>query len=186
MTAAWATPPAPAVRPAVGAKKKPVFSLDLPQMGAIPKDLQLVGPRAEEKAEDTRAAKDTSYQVTSVQHAKQFMRSPKGASPIGGALSAIALKSKPPVSEKFTTLLRLTASNGGDAPIDVQIVDAEGNAAMSATGEVRFRAAQGNTTEYAIDWDPTPFRSAGEYKVLIRVAGKELGRWPLQVTSSGQ
>ena len=51
---------------------------------------------------------------------------------------------------------------------------------MSSQGEVSFRGVKGDEVDYLVDWDPTPCRAAGDYTVNIRIAGRDMGTWPLK------
>jgi hypothetical protein len=37
--------------------------------------------------------------------------------------------------------------------------------------------------DYMVDWDPTPTRAGGDFKVLIRIGGQVMGTWPLKVVA---
>jgi hypothetical protein len=178
----------PSSQASAASKKKPVVDLGLPSFGKVPQAEGLVratsmeteGKPATDAAEK---APEPSYQVVSVQHARSFTRTPTGSSPVGGALQSVSLRGEPPTTEKFTSMLRIRFASRSQARIEVFIVDARGDVAMSASGELGFRAAKGNELEYAIDWDPTVFRAEGDYKFQVRLAGAEMGTWPLKVVA---
>lgn len=178
--AALAAPP-----PKAKAKGAPAQKIDLglPSMGELPKGDNLHKPKADDSGKDTSSVKseDATYAVVRVQHAKGFTGGAGGLVPVGAALEAVNLEGKPPSTERFSTLIRVKSPQRVAAPIDVVILDPRGATALSASGKLSFRATKGDEVDYAIDWESTPCRSGGDYSVLVRVAGKALGTYPLKV-----
>ena len=151
-----------------GVKKSKVKAPDfeIPSFGAIPKGDDLTRP--EEKAlPDGPSVTDTNptYSLVKVQHSPS---------------EPIALSGNPLTSERFSTVVRVKCPERVSAPLDVLILDPRGDTAMSATGRLTFRGTKGDETDYAIDWDPTPFRSGGDYQVMVKVAGQVVGTTPLK------
>jgi len=161
-----------------GTKRAPPLSV--PPLGEIPKPEGLKPPQPERPMEAT-SREESQFSVVKIEHAKAFKASGAGHLPVGAALAAIPLAGKPPATEKFSTLIRVRSPQKTNAPIQVAITDPRGDPLMSATGELSFRGAKGEEADYLVDWDPTPCRSGGAYQVTVRVAGKELGSWPLRV-----
>jgi hypothetical protein len=161
-----------------GTKRAPLVTV--PPLGEIPNPDGLKPPQPERAIEPTSRG-EPQFFVVKVEHAKAFKASGTGHMPVGRALAAISLSGKPPATEKFSTLVRVRSPQKTNAPIQVAVTDARGEPLMSAAGELSFRGAKGEEAEYLVDWDPTPCRSGGAYQVAVRVAGQELGSWPLQV-----
>jgi hypothetical protein len=160
-------------------KREPMFTM--PSLGELPKGDGLVAPKAErlDTGPSIRSGSAT-YEVVSVMHAKAFQRSGGTTTPVL-PLEELSVTGNPPTSEKFTTVVRIKSPEKVSAPIDVVILDARGDTAMTATGQVSFQANGGEQSEYTVDWDPTPMRAGGNFTVLIRVAGQPLGTYPLKV-----
>lgn len=164
--------------------KKPTVKLDgmfnMPGQALPSEKLE----KKTEKLGDTakEAARDATYDVVKVQHAKSFMRSPTGATAKGGELQEIALTGNPPSTEEFSTIIRVKSTARNNVPIEVAIVDPRGDTVMSSpTGTVVFFGSKQDEVDYQIDWASTALRGGGEYKVLIRVANEVKGTWPLKV-----
>ena len=183
-----AEPPAPS--PAARATAKgSVPSLGLSSVGtAIPKGEGVTTKEATKLgAESTvKARPDARYDVVAIQHARGFTASAGGHVRNGAELRQIALKGHPPATEAFSTLIRIRSESRQPAPIDVVILDPRGDTAMTSSGELRFSDKDKDTVGYTVDWESTPARSPGEFNVLVRVAGKPLGTWPLQVVAGGK
>jgi hypothetical protein len=172
-----------ASNPEPEAKKKPAIVLDMPKLSGVPKDAELVKPTSDMRLPETRvSANVATYEIIKVQHGKSFMRTPKGSAAANGGLQAIALRGTPPTSEKFTTVVRLKSAQRVGGPIELALVDSMGNVAMSANGQITFRGTKGTELDYAVDWEPTPFRRAGEYQMTVRVGAQDLGSFPLTVS----
>jgi hypothetical protein len=163
-----------------GGTKEKAPTISLPSFGEIPKAEGLKPPQAE-RLDQRPAASELHFSVVKIAHAKSFRSSSSGHVPIGDGLTAIALSGSPPATEKFSTLVRIKSPDRMAAPIQVTILDPRGNAALSANGELSFRGVKGDEVEYLVEWDPTPCRTGGAYQVAVRVAGQELGSWPLRV-----
>ncbi len=133
-----------------------------------------IGPRVTTKGE-------VKYEVLDVVHATGFTRTADGTKPAGEALRAIQLHGRPPVTQQFTTLVKVKATQSVNASIDVVILDPRGDTALSGSGNLSFAHSKTGEVEWLIDWSPTPRAAGGNYKMLIRVAGRPMGTWPLQV-----
>ena len=168
----------PAVGDDGGTKRAP--SVTVPQLGEIPNPEGLKPPQPD-RAIEAMSREEPRFFIVKIEHAKGFKASGTGHVPVGPSLAAISLSGKPPATEKFSTLVRVRSPQKSNAPIQVAVSDARGEPLMSATGELSFRGAKGEEAEYVVDWDPTPCRSGGAYRVAVRVAEQELGSWPLQV-----
>ncbi|MBF5040853.1 hypothetical protein FGE12_00505 [Aggregicoccus sp. 17bor-14] len=167
-----------AEKPKAKAKKPPmsVPSLGLTGLGALPKGEELSASRsAPEPAGPQVRAVDERFEVLGVQHMKGARQT--------GALSEVALTGSPLRTEPFSTRVKVRSSARRTAPIDVVVLDARGDTAMSASGTLSFTGVQGEVSEYTVDWDPTECRGPGTYSVLVRVAGQPLGTWPLKVVA---
>ena len=165
-----------------GKGSKMNMDLGLKSFGALPKGDDMVKPKLETKSDEpTVTAGNATYTVVRVQHGRSFMRTAAGATPSGGGLKAIPVVGNPPSIDKFTSVVRVKSPERVNAPIDVVILDPRGDTAMTATGDVNFRAQSGDEVDYTIDWERTPVRSGGQFKVLVRVANQVMGTWPLQV-----
>jgi hypothetical protein len=162
-----------------GAKEK-APTISLPSFGEIPKADGLKPPQAE-RLDQRPTASELHFSVVKIEHAKSFRSSSSGHLPIGDRLAAISLSGSPPATEKFSTLVRIKSPDRMAAPIQVTILDPRGNPALFANGELSFRGVKGDEVEYLVEWDPTPCRTGGAYQVAVRVAGQELGSWPLRV-----
>ncbi|MHB8873752.1 MAG: hypothetical protein ACYC8T_08705 [Myxococcaceae bacterium] len=158
------------------------MDLGLPTFGALPRGDDVVKPKLDKPmSEPTVTATNATYQVLRVQHGRSFMRTATGAVPTGGGMPFIPLVGDPPSIDKFTTVIRMKSPQRVNANIDVVILDPRGDTAMTASGEVNFRAQGGDEVDYTIDWDKTPARAGGPFKVMVRLSGQVMGTWPLQV-----
>jgi hypothetical protein len=163
-----------------GGTKEKFPAISLPSFGEIPKADGLKPPQAE-RLDQRPSASEQHFSVLKIEHAKSFRSSSSGHLPIGDGLTAISLSGSPPTTEKFSTLVRIKSPERTPAPIQVTILDPRGDAALLAKGELSFRGVKGDEVEYLVEWDPTPCRTGGAYQVAVRVAGQELGSWPLRV-----
>src|SRR5262249_42897085 len=161
-----------------GTKRAP--SVTVPPLGEVPNPEGLKPPQQERPIEP-RSSGEPRFSLVKIQHAKAFKASAAGHIPVGQTLAAISVSGKPPATERFSTLVRVRSPQKSNAPIQVAITDPRGEPLMSATGELSFRTAKSEEAEYLVEWDPTPCRSGGAYQVAVRVAGQELGSWPLRV-----
>jgi hypothetical protein len=157
------------------------YDLGLPSFGEIPKGADLHKPKARESNDGpTVTSAGAAYSIVKVQHAKSFARTPTGSVAVG-ALEAIPLSGKPLSTEKFTTVVRIKSPQRAAASVELAIVDTRGETLMSSSGQVSFRGTKGDEVDYAIDWDPTPCRGAGDFELLVRVGGQALGSYPLKL-----
>jgi hypothetical protein len=155
--------------------------ITLPKFQELPKMDDLNQPKEDKSGlEAIHPAATAQYSVVRVVHAKGFRPSPSGATPVGGSLSSVSLLGQPLATEKFTTLVRVRSPERAPAPIQIHVLDPRGDSAMSSQGEVSFRGVKGDEVDYLVDWDPTPCRAAGDYTVNIRIAGRDMGTWPLK------
>jgi hypothetical protein len=162
-----------------GKAKAPMFTM--PALDGLPQGKGLIAPKAEKLGTDPKASGASgTYEVVRIQHAKAFQRSGGTTLPVL-PLEEIAVMGNPPTSEKFTTVLRIKSPQRASAPIDVVILDARGDTAMSASGKLAFSDTGGEEGEFTVDWDPTPMRAGGQFSMLVRVAGQPLGTFPLKV-----
>lgn len=163
----------------VGTKKVSAPKLDLPTFTDLPKDQQLQKPKTDpEQTAPSSARADESYTVVKVQHARSFLRSPDGAKPTA-PFSQVNLVGPPPLtSEKFSSIIRVKSPAKRSAHIEVAILDTRGDTLMEADGELSFRTS--DETEWSVDWSPTTMRTAGEFQVLVRIAGNPIGTYPIK------
>jgi len=174
----------PAPKPGA-TKKKPavkVPSFSLPDMGEVPRADGLQRPKAEVAPAEpsTVRPQDATYSVVKVEFAKAFVRGPQGHAPVQ-PFTSVALRGKPPTTEKFSSLVRVRSPQRVNASIEMAVLDPRGDTAMTSSGELAFRGTTTDEIDYLVDWDPTPCRSAGKFHVLVRVAGVPMGSWPLLV-----
>lgn len=162
--------------------KLEVPKIDLSGLGEIPKGEGMQSRKAEtaDLAPQFGDSETVKYDVVGIGHAKSFTRSAKGLMPVGGMLRSIALEGKPPTTQAFSTVVRVRSSRVGDASIEIVVLDPSGDTALSGSGLLRFKSA-GSNTDWVIDWEPTPRPKSGTYQVLVRVAGRPMGTWPLEV-----
>jgi hypothetical protein len=180
-----ASPSSTGAKKATGKAKFDVPKIDLSGIGAIPK-AEGIQPKRAEVSPTAPGAGDPElkFEVVTVAHARQFTRTAKGYSPVGGLLREIALEGNPPATQRFTTFVRVRATRETDAAIEIAVLDSRGDTAMSGTGHVRFKRYGARAdADWTIDWDPTPHPRGGKFQVLVRVAGRPMGTWPLEVVS---
>jgi hypothetical protein len=160
---------AKAAPPAKSAKTK-ALDIKMPAFGAIPSAEGLKAKEPEKIAmTPTITPGNATYEVVKVQHAR-------GRSPI----QEVELSGNPQTSDRFSTVVRVKSPQKVNTSIDVLIVDGRGQTAMSSSGEVSFRNKKSDQADFAIDWDPTPFRSGGDYRVMVKLGGQDVGSWPLK------
>lgn len=180
--AADKAPPKKQVKSAKGAPQH--MDLGLGGIGtgsALPTNEKLDKPKGEKLGDLKQGAESATYEVTKVMHGHSFMRSPTGSTAMGGELKEIALSGNPPSTEKFTTMIRVHSKGRDNVPIEVAVVDPRGDTVMSSEGSVHFQGVKQDDVDYQIDWDPTPLRGPGEYKMLVRVANEVKGTYPLTI-----
>ena len=175
-----ATKAAAATKPA----KLDIPKIDLSGLATIPKGDGIAAKKVETEELTPRFGDSevVKYEVLGIGHARSFTSSAKGLAPVGGMLRSIELSGDPLSTPRFTTVVRVRSSQKGEAPIEVAILDPAGDTALSGSGAVRFKSA-GSHQDWQIEWDPTPRVRGGTYKVLVRVGGKPMGTWSLEVTS---
>jgi hypothetical protein len=158
-------------------EKAPKIDLGLPSFGALPTGdgMKKVGEKA--PTERSTPAGPTAYTVVSVQHGKGFVRTPQGSKP-SAPFAAVNASGSPLLTEKFSTVVRVHASEQRSASIEVLVLDPRGDTVMDANGELAFKADE---TEWTVDWAPTGIRAPGAFQVLVRVGGQPLGTFPLTV-----
>lgn len=166
-----------------GSKKEstPKLDLTLPTFNSIPKDQKLESKEAiaEPQLAPSAPRAEEGYSMVRVVHGKSFVRGPGGAKPASPMLE-VTIFGDPPMTEKFSSIVRVKSPAKRNASIDVVILDPLGHELMDASGELRF--GESTETEWQVDWEPTHVRSGGEYQVLVRVARVPLGTFPLKLT----
>lgn len=185
--AALAADPAPAAGPSKKSKKPekkkakpPAFTL--PSLGEVPKADGATRRTSTDELSAKAAGSDATYSVVKVSHAKAFGGAANAAVAVS-PLEIVKLRGAPVRTEKFSSVIRVKSPQKVGAPIDVVILDARGDTAMSASGELTYRGAKGDEAEWLVDWDPSPVRGPGQYSVLVRIAGQPMGTWPLQIAA---
>jgi hypothetical protein len=161
------------------APSKPKIDVSLPTFDSIPKAEGLKKGEQPEAAQLAGQVREAKYQVVRIQHARAFVRKGAGSTPVGSELKAISLSGRPLLTEKFTTLVRVKSAGKVAAPIDVSVVDNLGDPVFSASGQLSYRGTRTDEVDYLVDWDPTPVRAPGDFRVLVRVAGELIGSYPL-------
>ena len=122
-----------------------------------------------------------TYSVVKVMHGKSFSRTAAGAQPTG-PFDGVKLAGAPPVSEKFTTIVRVKCPQKVNTSIDVAILDARGETLMEVSGgQLNFKGLKDDEVDYTVDWDPTTMNGAGEYQALVRVGGNPMGSTPIKM-----
>ena len=172
---------------AVAADKKPEkgkqIDLGLPKsFGAIPTGEGLEKPKEKStQATPSTIATDAVYSIVRVAHGKSFMRTPEGAKS-ATPYEQVATDGNPPTTEKFSTVVRVKATQKTNASIDVVILDPRGDTLMEASGQILFHSIKEMEADWTVDWERTPLsRGPGVYQVLVRVAGQALGTFPLKI-----
>lgn len=179
---------APAVTNAADAKpagkkagKGEKIDLGIPSFGAVPKGEGIEAPKEKKPStESSTPLPVASYSVVRVAHGKSFVRSASGSTP-SAPLEAVTLEGNPPVTEKFTTVVRVKSPDKKNAEITVAVMDNRGDTVMDANGQLVFRGLKTDEVDYTVDWDPTGVRGPGEFQVVVKVAGQTLGTFPLKV-----
>jgi len=159
------------------------LDLGLPKtFNALPTGENMEKPK-EKSAQQvpTTTSASAEYAVVRVIHGKTFVRSPEGAKP-SAPFDAVPTEGNPPMTEKFSTVIRVRCTQKTNAPIDVVILDPRNDTLMEASGEIYFRGQKEMEVDYTVDWERTQLpRGAGAYQVLVRVAGAPLGTFPLKI-----
>ncbi len=159
------------------------LDLGLPKtFNALPTGENMEKPK-EKSAQQvpTTTSASAEYAVVRVIHGKTFVRSPEGAKP-SAPFVAVPTEGNPPMTEKFSTVIRVRCTQKTNAPIDVVILDPRNDTLMEASGEIYFRGQKEMEVDYTVDWERTQLpRGAGAYQVLVRVAGAPLGTFPLKI-----
>ena len=163
-------------------KKGEKIDLGIPSFGNIPKGDNLEKPKDKKPTggEPSPSSPSAIYSVVKVVHGKSFTRSATGATPTI-AFEAVTASGNPLTTEKFSTVVRVKNAEKKSADITVNIIDPRGESVMDASGTVTFRGSKTDEMDYTIDWDPTGIRAAGDFQVMVKVAGQMLGTFPLKV-----
>lgn len=161
-------------KPDAGKPKAKKFDLGLPKtFNAIPTGEGLEKPK--EKATQsvpTTSTTEAQYTVVSVVHGKSFMRTATGARP-SKPYEQVATDGNPPMTEKFSTVVRVRCASKINASIDVVILDPRSDTLMEASGELLFTSQKDPELDWTVDWERTALlRGPGAYQVLIRIAGQ--------------
>lgn len=186
-----AQPPPSAPAPSEGRAKKPAPerpkrkapTITLPSLGEVPKaeGVQRSSSATLDPASRS-AANEAQYQVIAVTHAKTFSDSPGGAQPIPKALDVVKLRDEQQ-TEKFATAVRVRCPERQSAEIELAILDPRGTTALSASGALSYRGTRSDEAEWIVDWEPSKVIGPGKYQVLVRVAGRPMGTWPLTIAA---
>lgn len=188
---AWAEDAAPPTTKSRQQQKKtaaPKMDLGLGGIGGdLPSADGLKGKTAPAQGISPKiTAQDVKYEVVKVEHAQAFTRTAAGARPVGSALQTLKLYGQPPMTPKFSTLVRVKATRNINTSIEVVILDPRGDTALSGNGEVSFHGSKNGEVDWLIDWDPVARPSGGDYKMLVRVGGEPKGTWPINVVVDKQ
>jgi hypothetical protein len=163
-------------KPDAGKPKSKKFDLGLgppKTFNAIPTGDGLQKPK-EKSAQSvpTTSTTEAQYTVVSVVHGKSFTRTATGARP-AKPFEQVATEGTPPMTEKFSTVVRVRCASKINASIDVVILDPRGDTLMEASGELLFTSQKDPELDWTVDWERTALlRGPGAYQVLIRVAGQ--------------
>jgi hypothetical protein len=175
-----------AAAPGRGTARARVPDLGLGNLGAIPKGDGLEASRPQGLESALRAPEaQARYELVGVAHARGVTAAAGASRPRGAWLERVALQGQPARLEAFTTVVKVRCAARRQAPIEVVVLDAQGDTVMSASGALSFAATPGDVAEYVVDWEPTACRAPGAFQVLVRVAGQPLGTAPLSVVASG-
>lgn len=163
-------------------KKKPKLDLGLPASNFSPVPTGEGMQKKVEKQTGTEPTVTTTgahYEVVRVSHGKAFIRTPAGAQP-STPFPAVQTSGNPPVTEKFSSVVRVKCPEKVNAPIEIVILDMRGDTVMDASGQLQFRGQKETELDWTVDWEPTQLqRGAGAYQVLVRVGGQPMGTFPL-------
>jgi hypothetical protein len=159
---------------------KEKIDLGLGSFNSLPTTEGLSKP-TDKRASDEPTTKPSTvtYTVVQVVHGKSFTHSPDGAK-ASAPYPEVQASGDPLTAEKFSSIVRVKCPQKQNAPIDVAILDARGNTALESSGTLIFRGTKKDELDYQIDWAPTPIRSGGDYKVLVRINGEPMGTFPLK------
>lgn len=162
-------------------------SISMPTFTDLPKaeDLKSPTPEKPERMRETPSAEGPRYSVVKVEHARAFRETGPGLATAAQPLQSVELSGSPLTTERFATLVRVKSTQKLGAPIQVAILDPRGEVALSSSGELSFRGLKGDEANYLVDWDPTPCRTGGDYRLTVRVSGEDLGSWPLKFIKKG-
>lgn len=149
---------------------------DLPKGGEMQK-------AEEKKVQDTPTIMPSSaqYSVVRVVHGKSFTRTAAGVQAAGAFEGVQLSNTNPPMTDKFSSVVRVKCPQKLDSGIEVAILDPRGDTVMSASGNITFRGTKSDEVEWTVDWDPSPVRSGGEFKLLVRVANEVMGTYPVKM-----
>jgi hypothetical protein len=163
-------------------------SIAMPTFSDIPKADDLKSPNAEkpERPREGSAGAGPRYSVVKVEHARAFRETAPGLATAAEPLQSVELSGNPLTTGRFATMVRVKSPQKLGAPIKVDILDPRGEVALSSTGELSFRGLKGDEANYLVEWDPTPCRTGGDYRLTVRVSGEDLGSWPLKFVNNAQ
>jgi hypothetical protein len=172
--------------PGRGAARARAPDLGLGNLGAIPKGDGLEASSGPQGLESALRAPEAQarYELVGVAHARGVTAAAGTSRPRGAWLERVALQGQPARLEAFTTVVKVRCAARRQAPIEVVVLDPQGDTLMSASGALSFAATPGDVTEYVVDWEPTACRAPGAFQVLVRVAGQPLGTAPLSVVAA--
>lgn len=169
-------------KPDAGSASSPKFDLGLPKNYApLPSAEKVENPK-EKLAQQTPSTPSTTaeFSLVRVAHGQVLLHTPEGSKP-AAPLEQVSSEGDPPVTEKFSTVVRVRSTQPTNALINVVVLDPRQDILMEAAGEIFFRTQKNLEADYLVDWERTRLpRGAGTYQVLVKVAGAPVGTFPLK------
>jgi hypothetical protein len=158
--------------------KAPKIQFDVPKFEAIPNgELKSAAP-VDAASSPSKKRSDEAVSLVSILHARSFIRTPAGAAPSAPFAQVKISAGNPFQTEKFSTVVRVKNPSKRRVSVEVAILDARGDTAMEAKGQLAF---QTEVAEWTADWEATNVRGPGEYQVLVRLDGNPQTPTPLKL-----
>jgi len=162
-----------------GTKKQSTPKLDLgvPVFEGTPKDTNLQKVGDAPVTDMPTASSDTPYTVLSVINTKSLMRSAQGVKPTS-PMAVIMARGAPLMTEKFTSVIKVRGTGKRGTIIEVKIADPRGDTAMSAEGQLVFRADE---LDWTVEWEPAFVRAAGDFQMNVRIGSQPVVSFPIKI-----
>ena len=176
----WVEAAEPAPKPKLKGTIKqstPKLDLGMPVFEGTPKDTNLQKVADKPLTDTPTASSDTPYTVVSVVNTKSLMRSAQGVKPTS-PMAVIMARGAPLMTEKFTSVIKVKGAGKRGTIIEVKITDPRGDVAMSAEGQLVFRAEE---LDWTVDWEPAFVRTAGDFQMNVRVGSQPVASFPIKV-----
>jgi hypothetical protein len=159
--------------PAKKKKSKSPVDISIPTMADLPKADGLQSTIDAPKEDKPSAPTKHKYEVVRVASAQQLV--PHGDSfDTKYPVTRFEVNNLPMVLPGFHTLVRVKSPDRIGTNIEVKFVDPDGSTLLSADGALVFSGHE--EADFVADWDSFSVKHAGDYTLVVTVAGEPLSK----------